>query len=853
MKRRHFLETIAASTAALTLSGTSLADLKAGSSIQGAKSVSTDDSVLWFQQPSKKWTDALPLGNGRLGAMVFGGTASERIQLNEDTVWSGGPYDPSNPKGPEALPEIRRRVFAGENLDAHRLFGRTMFGLAIPQMQYQPLGDLWLTFTGQSHPPNHQRQLATDMAIIEPNPVSDYRRQLDLDKAIVTIQYRAGNTTFTREAFVSSVDQVIVVRLTADLKRKISFSAALIAGNSEQRDSDARYDAVLPNEILVRGRAMSDEGIDGQVRYHTRARFLAEGGTIIGGKDGTIIIADADAVTILIAAGTSFTGYKNATGNPEPKIKQQIEGASAKSYGELRREHVAAHQKLFRRVQLHLGSSATASIPTNERLENFHETNDPGMAALYFQFGRYMLISSSRPGCLPANLQGIWNDSNSPPWGSKYTTNINLQMNYWPAEVVNLSDCAEPLFQMIAGMVEPGSRVAEVNYGAKGWVLHQNTDLWLACAPMDGPTWGTFATGGAWLCTHLWEHYLFNVDREELETFYPLMKGSAQFFLDTLVEHPRLKWMVTCPSMSPEHFPESASESVPFWDEVTNLHLKGTTICAGPTIDMSILRNLFEGCIQASRILDVDADFRLKLQETRQRLAPLQIGRWGQLQEWLEDWDDPEDHHRHLSPLWGLYPGHEITPTGTPKLAAAAAKLLQSRGEGGPGWGMAWKICLRARLGDGEYAYRELHRLLTSVDKDEISYKDGGTYSNLMNALPFQIDGNLGATAGIAEMLLQSHAGEIHLLPAIPKIWADGSFKGLKARGGFVASVEWKGGKVTTASIYSQMDSTCRIRCAAEIQQISSSNRTIPFIHMENNVVEFKTKAAETYIILVRS
>lgn len=849
MKRRHFLETIVASTAALTLPGTSLADLKAGSSAPGAKSLSTDDSVLWYQQPAKKWTDALPLGNGRLGAMVFGGTASERIQLNEDTVWSGGPYDPTNPKGPQALPEIRRQVFAGENLDAHRLFGRTMFGLAIPQMQYQPLGDLWLTFTGQGHPPTHQRQLAADMAMIEPNPVSDYRRQLDLGEAIVTVQYRAGNVTFTREAFVSPVDQVIVVRLTTDLKRKISFSAALIAGNGEQQDGDARYDAVLPNEILVCGRAMSDEGIDGHVRYQTKARFLADGGTTTVGKDGTVIIADADAVTILIAAGTSFIDYKNATGSPGPKIKQQIEAASAKSYAELRREHIAEHHKLFRRMQLNLGSSATASAPTDERLEQFHETNDPSMAALYFQFGRYMLMSSSRPGCLPANLQGIWNDSNMPPWGSKYTSNINLQMNYWPAEVVNLSDCAEPLFQMISDMEEPGSHVAKVNYGAKGWVLHQNTDLWLACAPMDGSTWGTFATGGAWLCTHLWEHYLFNLDREELKRFYPLMKGSAQFFLDTLVEHPRLKWMVTCPSMSPEHFPESPTESVPFWDEVTNLNLKGTTICAGPTIDMSILRNLFEGCIQASRILDVDPDFRSKLEETTQRLAPLQIGRWGQLQEWLEDWDDPEDHHRHMSPLWGLYPGHEITPMGTPKLAVAAAKLLKSRGDGGPGWGMAWKICLRARLLDGEYAYRELHKLLTAADKDEISYKDGGTYPNLMNALPFQIDGNLGATAGIAEMLLQSHAGEIHLLPAIPKIWADGSFKGLRARGGFVVGVKWKAGQVTTASIHSQMDGKCRIRSATEIQQISSSNRTIPFTRPENNLVEFKTTAAETYTI----
>lgn len=850
MKRREFLETMIATSTAFALPNALSAEPRTPFPGDKAETFHSENSILWYQKPAETWLEALPLGNGRLGAMVFGSTARERVQLNEDTVWSGGPYDPTNPKGPTALPEIRQRVFAEDYLGAHRLFGRNMFGLAIPQMQYQPLGDLWLNFAGASQRPNPQRQLASDMEIIVPKPVSDYRRQLDLDTAIVQVQYRFDGTVFSREVFVSPVDQVVVVRLEAKQKEKISFTAALIAGNSEQRDGDARYDALLPNEIVVCGRAMSDEGIDGHVRYQTRARFLTEGGTIKAGDDGTLVITGANAATILIAAGTSFVNFKDASADPEAEIKSTIEAASAKSYEALRRDHIAAHQRLFRRVRLDLGSSAAfAHMPTNERLKKFHETNDPGIAALYFQYGRYMLISSSRPPCLPANLQGIWNDSNSPPWGGKYTTNINLEMNYWPAETTNLSECTEPLFQMMADMAEPGNRVAEIDYGVRGWVLHQNTDLWLACAPMDGPTWGTFATAGAWLCTHLWEHYLFKGDEEELRRFYPLMRGSAQFFLDTLVEHPQLKWMVTCPSTSPEHFPDAPSESIPFWDEVTDLHLKGTTICAGPTIDMSILRNLFEGCIRASEILGIDEDMRHQLQETRQRLAPFQIGRWGQLQEWLHDWDNPEDHHRHLSPLWGLYPGHEITPRLTPTLAAAAEKLLESRGDLGPGWSMAWKICCRARLLDGEYAYRELRNLLTFVDKDEVSYTQGGTYSNLMNALPFQIDGNLGGTAGIAEMLLQSHVGEIHFLPAMPRAWAKGSVSGLKARGGFVVDMKWEAGKVIAAVIHSSTGQTCRIRSAAEVSQISSSGGTIRFMRPERSVVEFSTKAGEAYTI----
>ena len=849
MKRRQFLESIAASTAALALPHELHAGLQSPAPHQAAGVAATQNTSLWYREPAEKWIQALPLGNGRVGAMVFGKTAGERIQLNEETVWSGGPYDPTNPKGRDALPEIRRLVFAGEDVKAHRLFGRSMFGLAIPQMQYQPMGDLWLTFPKQSQPPDKARQLATDFALISPRPVTDYERRLDLDTAIASVRYRIDDTLFTREIFISPVDQVMVVRLTADRPGQITFTAALTVGNQEQQDGDARYDAVAPNELVSRGRAMSDEGIDGKVWFVNRARVITDGGTISLGE-GELSVVGANAATILVAARTSYVDYQNANRDPAPMVLIDLQTATAKSYEQLRLDHIAEHQRLFRRVSLDLGSSKFAALPTDERLKHFPKTNDPGVPALYFQFGRYLMISSSRSGCrLPANLQGIWNESPTPPWGSKYTTNINLQMNYWPAEVANLSDCADPLFQLIANLVEPGTHVAKVNYGADGWVLHQNTDLWLACAPMDGPTWGTFATAGAWLCTHLWEHFLFNGSQEDLQKFYPLMKGSAQFFLSTLVEHPTRKWMVTCPSMSPEHYPTSLTESVSFWDEVTNLHLKGTTICAGPTMDMSILRSLFDACIEASEMLGVDADFRSRLLATRSRLAPFQIGKYGQLQEWIEDWDEPTDHHRHLSPLWGLYPGHEITPLKTPKLAAAATKLLEFRGERGPGWTMAWKICLRARLFDGEIAARTLADLLTAMDDDKISYKDGGTYLNLMNAETFQLDANMGATAGIAEMLLQSHAGEIHLLPAIPAAWANGAAEGFKARSGFVVDMKWKNSKITAVTIHSGLGRVCRIRCAAPISQISRAATTVPFTRPEQNVVEFQTTAGERYTI----
>ena len=827
MHRREFLQTLAASAAALKLHPELWAS---NASVESDPSLPAPSGLcLYYRQPAKFWTQALPVGNGRLGAMVYGGTDVEQIQLNEETVWTGSPYDPTIDTAREALPEIRRLVFEGEYLKAYRMFGRTMFGIGIQQEMYQPLGNLWLTF------PGHEA-------------VTNYQRQLNLDEAIVRVTYNIGDVLYTREVFSSPVDQVLVVHITADKPKKVSFSALMAGSRATEGECDGDdyylYDGVPPDELVVHGKAASHLGIPGKIKYQSRAKAIVEGGKLTV-QDMDLTVEDADSVTLLIAAATNYVSYNDLSGDPEPRVKAWLATAAGKSYEELRNAHLAEHRRLFRRVHLDLGTTEAAKLPTDERIRKFRQQDDPQLVTLLFQYGRYLLLSSSRPGCLPANLQGIWNDRTNPAWESKYTTNINLEMNYWQAEVANLSECAEPLFKMIADLVAPGTHVAQVDYGVGGWVLHQNTDIWLAAAPMDGPTWGTFATGGAWLCTHLWEHYLFNGNKEDLRRFYPLMKGSAQFFLETLVEHPQKKWLVTCPSMSPETFPHRPGNA-PFLDEVTNLRQPGTSICAGPAVDMEILRSLFEGCIQASEILGMDTDFRQRLRETRQRLAPLQIGKYGQLQEWLEDWDDPNDHNRHCSHLWAVYPGHEITPLHTPQLAAAATKSLQFRGDGGTGWSMAWKVGLWARLLNGDHSYKLIENQLTMVESEDADRR-GGTYPNLTNACPpFQIDGSLGVTAGIAEMLVQSHAGEIHLLPALPTRWKNGSVEGLRARGGFEVSVAWKNGKLQMVTIHSTLDGPCSVRTLDPVV-VTKDGSPIPLSHPAKNVIRFQAEQGSGY------